>query len=302
MNRRKMLIHTACLTGLYPLSGFVPVTPYRRLKNIGLQLSTITATLVQDFPGTLEKVSAIGYDQVEFSALGLLGRDPQEVKDLLDKNNLMAPVGRVSFDVPPDFMAMPREDQIKIFGNQGSMDSLKSRIERSINECKVLGQNLLIIPAIMPHAFSDMDQVKGMITMLSEMAAKCQDEGITLGYHNHNWEFNEIDGTIPYFLMLESLPPDIFTFQLDTYWVRKADYSLDEILDKYSGRFITCHLKDINTAGDFEDVGHGDIDFPSFLKKATGQGAKYFFVERDTSPDPIASIERSFNYLKDLQY
>ena len=257
---------------------------------------------VQDFAGTLQKVSEIGYDQVEFSALGLLGRDPKEVKDLLTQHGLKAPVGRVAFDVPPDFMSMPREEQIKIFGSQGSMDSLKSRIKKSIAECQILEQKWLIIPAIMPHAFSDLQQVKKMIALLQEMSKVCQDEGITLGYHNHNWEFDEVEGHIPYHMMLDQLDPEHFTFQLDTYWVKKAEHSIDDLLTKYSGRFVTCHLKDIDAEGDFEDVGHGEIDFANFLKEAIKQGAHYFFVERDTSPDPMQSIQRSYEYLKELTF
>ena len=217
-------------------------------------------------------------------------------------HQLEAPVGRVAFDVPPDFMTMAREEQMKIFGKQASMDSLKSRIKKSITECKVLNQKWLIIPAIMPHAFSDLDQVKKMIGVLQEMSLVCQVEGITLGYHNHNWEFNEVDGSIPYYMMLDELDPEIFTFQLDTYWVRKADYSIAALLTKYAGRFVTCHLKDIDADGDFEDVGHGEIDFADFLKRSTGQGATYFFVERDTSPDPMQSIQRSYDYLKALEF
>ncbi len=302
MNRRQ-LIRCASQLGIgLPLSRMLYLNGYQKLEKVGLQLSTITAMLAEDFPGTLQIVAEIGYDQVEFSALGLLGRDPMEVKDLLATHSLEAPVGRVSFDVPNDFMSMPRDEQIKIFGSQGSLESLKSRIERSIKTCQVLQQDLLIIPAIMPHAFSSREQVKDTIKMLQEMAVRCQDQGITLGYHNHNWEFDEIDGMIPYLLMLESLDPRKFTFQLDTYWVRKANHSMDDLLKKYAGRFITCHLKDMDAEGDFEDVGYGEIDFSHFLREAIDQGARYFFVERDTSPDPMLTIQKSYENLRNLEF
>ena len=302
MNRRQWMQQSGLMAAALPFRKWSYSRSKEKLAKIGLQLSTITASLAEDFPGTLKKVAEIGYQQVEFSALGLLGRDPLEVKDLLQSNKLEAPVGRVSFDVPSNFMSMSREDQVKIFGSQGSMDSLKARIKKSVEECKALNQKWLIIPAIMPHTFSDMDQIKQMISLLGDMSAYCQDEGVTLGYHNHNWEFNEVDGSIPYFMMLDQLDPSAFTFQLDTYWVRKANQSLDDLLANHSGRFTTCHLKDINVDGDFEDVGHGEIDFAQFLKDALAQGSQYFFVERDTSPDPMESIRRSYDFLLDLEF
>lgn len=302
MNRRIMLRQLSLVAlGSMTVPAYAR-SDFRKLKRFGLQLSTITPMMAADFAGTLAEVASIGYKQVEFSALGFLGREASEVKDLLDKNELKAPVGRVSFDVPPDFMTMPRDQQMKVFGNQASMESLINRIDTSVQECKLLGQKYLIIPAIMSHVFSDMRQIRNMLKTLKESAKKCMDQGVMLGYHNHNWEFDALDGKIPYMMMLEELDSDLFTFQLDTYWVKKAGHDLADLLEKHSGRFITCHLKDIDSEGDFEDVGHGEIDFPAFIKKATSQGAKYFFVERDTSDDPMESIRRSYISLKKMRF
>ena len=274
----------------------------RKLRNYGLQLSTVTPLMAKDFMGTLELIADLGYRMVEFSALGYLGRDVLEVKDLLAKYKLKAPVGRVAFDAPPDFMTLPRQQQMKIFGRQGTMDSLSMRIKKSVKECQIMGQRYLNIPAILPHVFSDMVQIKGMIKVLRECGKYCKEEGVMLGYHNHNWEFNEVDGKIPFELMLAELDEAYFTFQLDTYWIRKAGRDLSEMLNSYRGRFSTCHFKDINDEGDFEDVGYGQIDFPAFTRLAKKHGIKYFFVERDSPPDPSRSIARSGAYLKKMRY
>jgi sugar phosphate isomerase/epimerase len=274
----------------------------RRLKNFGLQLSTITPLMAKDFAGTLQLVSNLGYRMVEFSALGFLGREPSEVKDLLRKHRLKAPVGRVAFDAPSDFMSLPRDQQMKIFGAQGTLESLQKRITNSIAECQIMGQKYLNIPAILPHNFSDMEQVKNLIKVLDTCGRQCRDEGIMLGYHNHDWEFNELDGVIPFELMLNELHKDYFTFQLDTYWICKAGRNLTEMLDTYPGRFSTCHLKDIDANGDFADVGHGEINFSVFTRQALKYGIKYFFVERDAPPEPLQSITRSGAFLKKMEY
>ncbi|NND05050.1 MAG: sugar phosphate isomerase/epimerase [Saprospiraceae bacterium] len=274
----------------------------KRLKSFGLQLSTITPILMKDFEGTLRTVAAIGYNSVEFSALGYINQEPTKVKDLLAELNLKAPIGRVSFKVPSDFMSMPREQQMKVFGRQGTMDSIVERIDQAIGEAKIMGQKYLIIPAIMPHTFSDMTQIKSMISALKSAAQKCQDEGIQLGYHNHNWEFNEVDGNIPYEIMLKELPPAMFTFQLDTYWIKKAGLDPTDMLEQYPNQFSSCHFKDIDADGQFEDVGYGNIDFPRFTKKAVKLGIQHFFVERDGPEKPMHAIRRSYEYLQQMKY
>ncbi len=77
---------------------------------------------------------------------------------------------------------------------------------------------------------------------------------------------------------------------------------LDDYLTRHAGRFPSCHMKDIDADGDFEDVGHGQIDFPTFTRMAVAQGARHFFVERDNPPDPSASIVRSYEYLSQMTY
>lgn len=80
-----------------------PRTGARQLESFGLQLSTITRLLMADFEGTLAAVAALGNRQVEFSALGFLGRPASLVVDLLKANDLAAPVGRISPKLPADF-------------------------------------------------------------------------------------------------------------------------------------------------------------------------------------------------------
>ena len=86
-----------------------------RLDNFGLQLSTVTQLMIADFEGTLEKVATIGYQQVEFSALGFLGRSVNSIRRLLDKHALEAPVGRITPKLPDAFYTLPREEAMKIY-------------------------------------------------------------------------------------------------------------------------------------------------------------------------------------------
>ena len=105
---------------------------------------------------------------------------------------------------------------------------------------------------------------------------------------------------MPYDLMLAETDPDLVSFQLDTYWVTRGGGDIMQYLRDHPGRFPSCHLKDIDAEGKFEDVGSGFIDFPAFITLAMEQGSRHFFVERDGPPNPLQSASNSFNYLTSL--
>ena len=92
--------------------------------------------------------------------------------------------------------------------------------------------------------------------------------------------------------LLAGTDPALVNFELDGYWAYKADHDPAELVAKYPGRFVMVHLKDSTAAPakEFADVGHGVIDFRKFIASASANGLRYAFVERDVSPDPIASI------------
>src|SRR5215218_5348180 len=66
----------------------------RKLSKIGMQLYTVRRELAKDFEGTLAKVAALGYREVEFA--GYFGHKAAEVKPLLKRLKLDAPAAHVS--------------------------------------------------------------------------------------------------------------------------------------------------------------------------------------------------------------
>ena len=272
----------------------------RVLEHYGLQLSTVTRLMLADFEGTLREVAEVGYDQVEFSALGFLGRGLQQVQQLLEDTGLQAPVGRVTPLLPADIMQMSQDRAREIYAERGRAEHLLENVTHALENALVMGQTVLNLPALMPGDFQSLDQVKRNIERMNEAGALCAAQGVRFGYHNHDWEFKAIDGQIPYDLMLEQTDADKVSFQLDVYWIAKAGKNFSEYLSRYAGRFNSGHLKDMDEIKDFADVGHGVLDMPRFVNEATTAGAEYFFVERDNPPDPASSMRRSYAYLRKM--
>ena len=274
----------------------------RRLTQIGLQLSTVTRLMMQDFEGTLKQVASIGYSQVEFSAMGLLGRPVEQVKQLMSEIGLQAPIGRVSPKLPADAMQMPRAEAMRLFMERGRARYLVQNVKHALEDAEAFGQKVINLPALPPTEFASLDQVKQSIAAINAAGEVCAAQGVQFGYHNHDWELTPIDGIIPYDLMIEQTDPENVSFQLDSYWIVKGGGNLSDYLGRYAGRFNSTHLKDIDANGNFEDVGHGTIDFPRFVAEAEATGVAHHFVERDNPPDPLNAIQRSYSYLRNMTY
>lgn len=274
----------------------------RRLNDFGLQLSTVNRLMMEDFESTLRKVAEIGYTQVEFSAMGFLGRPVEYVKGLLAELGLKAPVGRVTPRLPEGVMRMPRDEAMRIFAERGQAKHLVDNASHAMEAALALGQKVMNLPALMPTEFQSLDQVKRNIAYINAAGDLCAKQGVMFGYHNHDWELTPIDGVIPYELMIEQTDPQKVSFQLDSYWIVKGGGNFSDYFSRYPGRFNSCHLKDMDADGDFEDVGYGTIDFPRFIAEAQAAGAEYFFVERDDPPDPASAMVRSYDYVSNLTY
>ena len=274
----------------------------RKLTEFGLQLSTVTPQLMYDFEGTLAAVAAIGYRQVEFSALGFLGRPVAMVVELLERHGLTAPVGRISPKLPDNFASLSQQEQMGAFRTYGGPDYLLDNVRYGLEGAAALGQKHLVLPALMPTQFSSRAKLDESINLLRQAGELCADAGVQFGYHNHDWEFAPVEGVVPFDLMTQQIAPELMAWQLDVYWVTKAGHDPLQYFTELGARIPSCHLKDIDEQGDFADVGYGTIDFPAVVASAAQAGTSYYFVERDRPPQPMQTAQRAYAYLEQMTY
>src|SRR6202521_3064770 len=67
------------------------------IDRVGVQLYTVRDAMKTDFEGTIAKVAAVGYKEVEFA--GYFGHSPNDVRAILDKLGLASPSCHVGYDV-----------------------------------------------------------------------------------------------------------------------------------------------------------------------------------------------------------
>ncbi len=246
------------------------------LARIGVQLYTVRSILENDFVGGIEKVAAAGYDEVEFA--GYFDRSPADVKALLDRLDLTAPSAHVG------------------------LDALKDDLDAVVEAARVIGHQFVVCPWLAPNQRRTLDDYRGHAAFFNEAGKRFKDEGIQFAYHNHDFEFEPIDGRMPYDLLLAETDADLVKMELDLYWITYAGQDPLAYFAKHPGRFPLCHVKDMAADRTMTPAGQGTIDFAAVFAKSDEAGLQHYFVEHDNAEDPIQRITTSDTYLRALRF
>jgi sugar phosphate isomerase/epimerase len=254
-----------------------PAPGERHLSAIGVQLYTVRAAMESDFEGTLRSLAGMGYREVEFA--GLFGRDPAQVRSLLAELGLSA------------------------VGSHVDWTRFRDDADGAIDETLALGAQYLVFPWTPESERRTLTQWHDWATRLNEVAAASSDRGLPVAYHNHDFEFTPIDGTLPYDVLLAELDPIRISFELDLYWLAKAGGEASALFERSPGRFPLAHVKDLRSSDQaIVDVGQGDLDFAAIFAQAAQSGMQHFIVEHDQPADPMQTVQSSIEYLQQLAY
>lgn len=243
---------------------------------IGLQLYTLREPLKQDFEGTLGKVAAIGYSQLEFA--GYYDRSPAQLNELLSLHGLQAPAAHIK-------LAQLRED-----------------LTKSVETAQAVGHKLVICPSVDKDKRETLDQFRRHIEVINRASEAFHRAGIAFGYHNHDYEFRPIEGQLPYDLIVEQTDPALVRLELDIYWLVRAGLDPVAMIERHGKRVVALHVKDMAVASEaFAAVGHGRIDYPPVLRAALRAGVEHYFVEQDRCEGPaLEQVALSYEYLSGL--
>jgi sugar phosphate isomerase/epimerase len=250
-----------------------------RLSKIGAQLYTVRRELERDFGGTLAKVAALGYREVEFA--GYFGRKPAEVRSLLGRYRLAAPAAHVG------------------------LADLRGDLRPLLDAARVVGHKYLLVAYLPAEERRTLDDYRRHADLFNEAGAALGREGLRFAYHNHDFEFAPLEGRVPYDLLLERTDPRAVKLELDLYWAVKGGADPVEYFGRHPGRFHLLHVKDMDATPrrSFADVGRGRIDFKPIFARAGRAGVRHYFVENDEpAGSPFESLRVSIDYLRRLEF
>ncbi len=270
---------------------------------VGLQLFTFFNEIDNDVEGTLKKIAAIGYTEIEsaFSKKGgYYGMKPKEFAGMLTNLGLSWQSHHVlgaPFKLPPG-AKMPVDKEGKPLSLPSKMQNLRDDMQQIIDEVAEGGVPYLVCANIPLSSAEEITQSLDTLNKTAEAATKA---GLTFCYHNHDAEFNKVDGQVIYDRLLAETDPAKMLMELDLCWSVKAGVDPVELFAKHPGRFPLWHVKDLdkNKEGP-APVGTGIIDFKRIFANANTAGMKHFFVEHDMPADALASITTSYNNIEKI--
>lgn len=250
---------------------------------IAVQLYSLR-TLPNDVAATLGKVAAVGYTAVE--TIGDHGLTADTLRGLLDQH------------------------QLQVIATHLPLDRLRDELPAVIAFNKAIGNATLVAPYI-PALVEERDRsgYESVGRLLGEIGRRCRDAGMRLLYHNHHWELRPIDGQLGLEWLLQAAGADSLDLELDLAWIAAAGLEPGRLLQQYAGRCPRVHVKDLARSGErpedavmdgvvMADVGQGTLDWPALLPAAHKAGVEWYIVEHDNPRDPVASVGRSLEYLR----
>jgi sugar phosphate isomerase/epimerase len=300
-NRRKFLQHAGTLAlGTVALSSKASSLLNFRLQHpVGLQLFTVFGIIDDDVKGTLTKIAAIGYKEME-SAFGkkpgYYGMTPVEFKAMVNDLGMTWKSHHVlgaPFKLPKGYkMPNGADGKPMVFP---PMRNLRDNMQQLVDEAAA-GNLEYLVCANIPTG--TLDELKASIETLNKTGEATKKAGIQFCYHNHDMEFKDVEGKIPYDLLLSETDPNYVKMELDLCWVTKAGKDPVELFKANPGRFPLWHVKDLAAnRTDPAPVGSGVVDFKRIFENQEIAGMKHFFVEHDMPKDAFASIKSSYDYI-----
>jgi len=298
--RREFIKKSAFATlGTMFLSGKLSAAFFEEQHAIGLQLFTFFSTIDDDVQGTLQKIAEVGYKEIEsaFSKKGgYYGMKPKEFASMLQGMGMTWKSHHVlgaPFKFPKGFK-MPTDASGKPM-TIPPMRNLQDNMQELVDEVAEGGVEYLVC-ANTPTG--TLDEIKSSVDVLNKTDEACKKAGIVFAYHNHDMEFHEVEGKIPYDILLSEAT---MKMELDLAWAVKGGKDPVDLFKQNPGRFPLWHVKDLDASHqNIMPVGSGSIDFKRIFENASVAGMKHFFVEHDMPKDAMASIKASYNYLANV--
>ena len=237
---------------------------------VALELYTVRDETSRDFAGTIRRVAQLGYAGVEFAGYGNL--TAQEMSALLAETGLRAVSTHLRLDV---------------------LQGLQ--LDEAIQYCKDIDCSIIVLPSL-PHEQRTLAGIQVLAPQLNAIGQRCQQHGITFGYHNHDFEFTRVDGTYLLDHLLQLTDSSLLKIELDMYWAAYAGVDPVAYLQTHAGRIALIHLKDMAADRSMTEVGKGTLDMQAVCAFAEAHGL-WGIVEHDHPEIPsLESARISLEY------
>ncbi len=234
--------------------------------------------MLADARGTLKKLADLGIKQIESarSAKGnYYGLSAKEMKQACKDLGMTLRSGHVAVD---------------------------AKWQQTMAEAAESGQEYIICSS-MPSSGQTIDNYRRVADTFNRNGEECRKTGLKFGYHNHDYEFEKVDGQVLYDLLMDNTDPKLVHMELDLGWVIASGNDPFDYFKRYKGRFPLWHLKDMNLQKkESTEFGKGGLDIAKILQHQGESGLKYLFIEQEEyAKNPIESMKYNMDYLERIR-
>ena len=278
LSRRQLLKATAAAGAVASLGAELHADPLK--MPIGCQLWPVRKMLGQDFEGTLGQLAGIGYKRVEMCS-------PASYSEGF---------GRLAAKTPAEVRRTIEAAGLRCESSHFQFKELKEHLDERIDWASEMGLKQMVLSTFGIPATAAMADWVSAATQLNSIAERVDKAGMLMGFHNHQFEFKEIDGVLVYDKLMETLDPKLVRMQFQVA-VISAGYEAATYLTKYPGRFLSLHLQDWSPTEKKEvAVGQGVVNWKQVFTAAKTGGIKNYFVELN-----LDDMKSSYAYLHELK-
>ena len=251
--------------------GAAALAPVLTLRNkyapdlaIGFQTWVVREPLAEDFAGTLAEMASQGYETLE----------------------MCSPAGYARFGFGPiaefgtkSIKSMITDAGLTCVSSHFTPIELREDLEASIEFAQELGLSQMVISSAGIRADASLEDWKRVSADMNSWGEAISEAGLQFAYHNHNFEFEKVEGRLIYDILLDELNPAIVKMQFQV-WVVSIGYHAADYFRAHPGRYISAHLADYSGKDEEQvAVGQGVVDWADFFEAGSTGGLQNIFVE-----------------------
>jgi sugar phosphate isomerase/epimerase len=246
---------------------------------IGCQTYPLRESIRKDFEGTLHQIASAGFKTIEMCS---------------PSGYAAAGFGPLADIKPAKLRRTIHDAGLGCVSSHFSFTELKEKLDDRIAFARELGLKQMICATLGVPEDAPLSTWSKACDEMNKIGAETRKAGLQLGFHNHHFEFKEIDGVLVYDELMKRMDPALVKMQFQDDIPPKYDPLA--ILDKYPGRFISLHLSDWSVERKAVPIGTGTIDWKRFFAAAKAGGIQNYFVEMDWD-----LMQGSVTYLRKLK-
>lgn len=272
-----------------------------------IMLGTVTGSQ-KEAEATLAAIREAGYDGIELNRF-MVNPTPLAVR-LLTKAAGM-PTGKGG---NLDWATLTRKAGLRVVSLHADLGSLKKECQAVVAEAKKYDTKNIVITGMYRFDYRDLVQVAALCEDLNEAGSKLRADGLQLLYHNHNYEFQKVDGAqTAYRYIIDHTNPEDVAFEFDSYWPTEAGVDALSVMRLLGDRMKLYHINDRGTKlakpamtpilkSDSCELGYGNMNLSALCEQALSVGVESVVLESHKNwidRSPVKSLEVSAEFLRE---